>query len=59
MDFWDIFSYAAWILSAVLIIWMVMDTLKVNREYDEELLISSREGFDELLDADEHKGDQS
>jgi len=52
MDFWDIFSYAAWALSAVLIIWMIMDTLRVNREYDEDLLISSREGLDEMLEAD-------
>lgn len=59
MDFWDIMSYAAWALSAVLIIWMVMDTIRVNREYDEDLLISSREGFDELLDADTHEGGSS
>ncbi len=52
MDFWDLLSYSAWTLSVILIVWMVMDTLRVNREYDEDLLISSREGLDELLDAD-------
>lgn len=50
MDFWDVLSYAAWIASALLLGWMLMDTLRVNREYDEDLLISSREGVDELID---------
>jgi len=58
MDFWDILSYAAWIVSAALLGWMLMDAIRVNREYDEELLISSREGADELLESDE-KGDAS
>ena len=53
MDFWDILSYAAWIISAGLLLWMLMDAIRVNREYDEDLLISSREGADDLLDTDE------
>lgn len=56
MDFWDILSYAAWIFSAGLLLWMLMDTIRVNREYDEDLLISSREGADELLEADKKGG---
>lgn len=56
MDFWDILSYAAWIVSAALLGWMLMDAIRVNREYDEELLTSSREGADELLDSDEQGG---
>ena len=56
MDFWDIFSYAAWIVSAGLLLWMLMDAIRINREYDEDLLISSREGADELLEADEKEG---
>ena len=56
MDFWDIFSYAAWIVSAGLLLWMLMDAIRINREYDEDLLISSREGADELLEADEKGG---
>ena len=51
MDIWDILSYAAWAGSAALLIWMLMDTLRVNREYDEDILISSREGADELLES--------
>jgi len=56
MDFWDILSYAAWIISAGLLLWMLMDAIRINREYDEDLLISSREGADELLEADEKGG---
>ena len=51
MDIWDILSYAAWAGSAALLIWMLMDTIRVNREYDEDILISSREGADELLES--------
>lgn len=58
MDFWDILSYAAWIISAGLLLWMLMDAIRVNREYDEELLISSREGADELLEADKKEAGQ-
>lgn len=54
MDFWDILSYAAWAASALLLLWMVMDAVRVNREYDEDLLLSSREGSDELLEHDSH-----
>lgn len=52
MDFWDLLTYGAWILSGILIVWMVMDTVRVNSEYDEDLLISSQEGLDELLETD-------
>ena len=58
MDFWDIFSYAAWIVSAGLLLWMLMDAIRINREYDEDLLISSREGADELLEADLLEADE-
>lgn len=56
MDFWDILTYAAWVISAGLLLWMLMDAIRINREYDEDLLISSREGADELLEADEKEG---
>lgn len=52
MDFWDILSYGAWAVSALLLLWMVADAIRVNREYDEALLLSSREGSDELLERD-------
>ena len=50
MDIWNIAEYLAWGISAVLLLWMVMDTLRVGATYDEALLQSSREGADELLD---------
>lgn len=56
MDFWDILTYAAWIISGALLVWMLMDAVRINREYDEDLLISSREGADELLDSEKKGG---
>lgn len=57
MDIWNILEYAAWAISAALLLWMVMDMLRVGREHDEALLLSSREGADELLDTagDQHR----
>ena len=52
MDFWDVLSYAAWILSAVLLLWMVVDMFKVSSEYSEAYLLSSREGEDLLVEDD-------
>ena len=50
MDFWTLLTYAAWGVSGLLLAWMLIDTIRVNIEYDEDLLISSREGADELLE---------
>jgi len=47
---WIIIEYAAWAVSAVLLLWMIMDAARVNREFNEDLLMSSREGVDELLE---------
>ena len=33
-------EYAAWIISAVLVAWMLFDALKVSREYPEDYLLS-------------------
>jgi hypothetical protein len=41
---------AAWVISAVLLAWMVVDAIKVSRTYDEEFLTTSVEGTDELFD---------
>jgi hypothetical protein len=40
----DIVNYLAWGLSIALIAWMVVDTVKVETTYDQELLVSSVEG---------------
>jgi len=50
MDMWNILEYGAWIASGILLLWMLVDMLRINSEYDEELLISSREGADELME---------
>ncbi len=44
MNIWDILTYAAWIISAILLIWIVVDAISVSKQYDEEFLMSSREG---------------
>lgn len=49
MDFWDFLSYGAWGLAALLLFWMVADAIKINRDYDEDVLMSSREGVDDLF----------
>jgi hypothetical protein len=46
-----ILEWAAWIISAVLGVWMVYDLLKTGREYDEEFLTTSVEGTDELFES--------
>lgn len=50
MILWEVLSYAAWIISGFLLLWIVVDAINVSREFDEELLVSSREGADELLE---------
>lgn len=47
---WVMLEYAAWAVSAVLLLWMLADAARVNREFDEDTLLSSREGVDELLE---------
>lgn len=51
MIYWDLLSYAAWIIASLLLLWILADAISVSRQFDEELLVSSREGSDELLEA--------
>ncbi|MEO8418827.1 MAG: hypothetical protein ABI475_08900 [Methylophilaceae bacterium] len=44
MDFLDVLSYLAWGVAAILLLWIVVDALSVSKQYDEEFLMSSREG---------------
>jgi hypothetical protein len=46
---WASLGWIAWAVSAILILWMVWDFLKVNRSFGEDVLLSSREGVDELF----------
>jgi len=44
MDFLDVLSYLAWAVAAILLLWIVVDAASVSKQYDEEFLMSSREG---------------
>lgn len=47
---WEVLNYAAWAGTFILIAWMVYDTfVAVPRNYSEDVLLSSREGVDELF----------
>lgn len=50
MNIWALMSYAAWIASAILLLWMFLDFLKVNKDFEEDFLLSSREGHDEIAE---------
>lgn len=47
---WILLEYAAWTVSAGILLWLLADAARVNREFDEDTLMSSREGIDELLE---------
>ena len=55
MNVWQILEWAAWALSALMLLWMVIDAWRVGQQFSEETLLSSKEGVDELFGTD-HKG---
>jgi hypothetical protein len=46
---WNIIALSAWVISAVLALWMLYDWIKTDRSYSEAELTSSREGEIEAL----------
>jgi hypothetical protein len=56
MNVWQILEWIAWALSAIMLLWMVMDAWKVGKQFSEEALLSSREGVDDLFSPDQKKG---
>ena len=57
MDLWNILEYLAWILSAVFAIYMVVDLVRVDTSYSNDLLTSSREGdFEAVQEQHQVKG---
>jgi len=54
MTGWNYLEWAAWIGAALLVIWMLWDAIRVSRHYSEDVLTSSQEGFDELLQHQNH-----
>lgn len=58
MNSFQILEYVAWAISILLGLWMVVDLIRTNRVYSEELLLSSQEGdIDDALVIDPtHQG---
>jgi hypothetical protein len=58
MNSFEILEYVAWAVSILLGLWMLVDLIRTNRAYSEELLLSSREGdIDDTLVIDPtHQG---
>lgn len=54
MDYWNYAEYAAWAISALLGLWIVVDWLKTDTTYSEDVLTSSREGEVEAV-TEKHK----
>lgn len=44
MSLFDVLPYLAWAIAAALLIWIVADAFRVSKQFDEEFLMSSREG---------------
>jgi hypothetical protein len=55
MDIWSYAEYAAWAVSVLLGLYMVVDWLKTDTSYPEDVLTSSREGELEAM-TEERKG---
>lgn len=54
MTLWTLLEYAAWALSALFAVLIVIDWIRTDSTYDEEVLTSSREGELEAM-AEEHR----
>jgi len=55
MNIWQMLEWAAWAISGLMFAWMVIDAWRVGQQFDEETLLSSREGVDDLF-GDQNKG---
>lgn len=55
MDTWQMIEYGAWALSALFGLLMVLDWLRTDSTYSEEVLTSSREGELEAM-SEERRG---
>ena len=54
MGFWNFMEYAAWILSVIFGLYIVIDWFRIESSYSEEALTSSREGELEAI-TEQHK----
>jgi hypothetical protein len=56
MNMWTVLEWIAWALSALMLLWMVVDAWRVGQQFSEETLLSSKEGVDDLFGGADHKG---
>ncbi len=56
MDVWNYAEYGAWALSAVFAVLIILDWIKTDQTYSEEVLTSSREGELEAMTEEQHRG---
>lgn len=58
MNGFQYLELAAWIISALFGLWMLVDMIRTNAAYSEDVLLSSREGEieDEIIANPEHRG---
>ncbi len=54
MSFWNYMEYAAWILSVIFGLYIIIDWFRIESSYSEEALTSSREGELEAM-TEQHK----
>jgi len=48
-DLWQLWGWVAWAVSISLFVVMAVDFFRTNNATDEDVLLSSRENYDELL----------
>jgi hypothetical protein len=46
---WEASGWVAWAISGAIFVWLAWDFFVVNSQFKEDLLLSSREGIDELF----------
>lgn len=56
MQTWNYIEYGAWALAILFGLYMIVDWLRTDATYSEEVLTSSREGELEALTEQEHRG---
>jgi hypothetical protein len=49
MDLWNVLEVSAWLVAGALLLWMGVDAIRVGNQFSEDVLTSSEEGHDDLL----------
>lgn len=53
MTIWELTEYAAWVVSALIAVYLIADAVRVSREYDEDFLVHTMEDLGEMTTDDE------